>query len=116
MFDALGPGTILGYCTNVHPGGTLSELEHSLRTHSTRVRDLVCPGGDLPVGLWLSARALADASSPEGHSKFREFLRDLRLVPYTFNGFPIDDFQHIGGCVIEFQPGFQLIGKKGEAA
>ena len=30
MIDALGPNTLLGYCTNVHPGHTLEQVQLNL--------------------------------------------------------------------------------------
>ena len=36
MRDALGPGTVLGYCTNVHAGATLGQTLANLETHAAR--------------------------------------------------------------------------------
>ena len=63
MRDVLAPGTLLGYCTNVHAGTTADEVVANLRRHATAVKAIVSPDAPLPVGLWLpasAARSLSD--------------------------------------------------------
>ena len=98
MYDLLGPGTILGYCTNVHPGGTLDELRRSMETHAVRVRELVCPGGKLPIGLWLSAASFYELLGSGNPMASRDhllvpWLEGLGLDLFTLNAFPYGDFQ-----------------------
>ncbi|MBA4027975.1 MAG: hypothetical protein C0475_02325 [Planctomyces sp.] len=91
MRDALGPGTVLGYCTNVHAGATLAGVLDALARVAPRLRT----AGDAPVGvgLWLSARAAAELEhAPDGPARLRDRLAQLGLFTFTFNGFPYSDF------------------------
>ena len=90
MRDRLGPGTRLGYCTNVHAGATLAAVKANLAQHACAVRERVCPGEPLGIGLWLpedAAREIADDAAP-----FAEWLGAHGLDVFTFNGFPQGDF------------------------
>lgn len=112
MRDPFGPGTLLGYCTNVHPdapqggvrgvggaGGVGEErrgvaaVEAALLEHACGVKDRVCPGSPLPVGLWLSARTALELLGDHARfESFREFLSTHGLAPFTYNAFPWGDF------------------------
>jgi sugar phosphate isomerase/epimerase len=86
----------LGYCTNVHAGGTLAETKASLERHACAVRAIVAPSRVLPIGLWLSARAAQELTEqPDGAVRLREWLYERGLVVFTMNGFPYGDF-HAG--------------------
>ena len=50
------------YCTNVVAGRTLEETCSNVERTFGAVRALVSPGAPLPIGLWLSARAVAQLS------------------------------------------------------
>jgi sugar phosphate isomerase/epimerase len=76
MQDALGPGTILGYGTNVHAGAALAEIRSNLERYALEVKRQVCPDRPMGVGLWLPAEAMTEVG----------------LLPYTLNGFPFEDF------------------------
>lgn len=94
--DALGPGTTLGYCTNVHPGATLEVIGQQLLKHACGVKDRICPGSPLPIGLWLPARVAANLNRNEQpRQQLRDFLERYGLVPFTYNAFPYGDF-HAG--------------------
>ena len=41
MRDLLGPGTWVGYCTNVHAGATLDQTKANLERYACRVREMV---------------------------------------------------------------------------
>jgi hypothetical protein len=90
--DFLGPGTLLGYCTNVHAGEDLGAIEANLRTHAAAVRERVCPKGELPVGLWLPSKAARELREGEGVRRFADLLGSLGLRAFTLNGFPFGDF------------------------
>jgi hypothetical protein len=92
MRDALGPGTILGYCTNVHAGATFEQTLANLDTHAVRVREQVCPGEPMGVGLWLSAAAARQVLEQDRNAELREWLGSRGLLAFTFNGFPHGDF------------------------
>lgn len=87
------PHATLAYCTNVHPGDTLARTKEMLERHATRVRALVAPAGDLPIGLWLSAQAVREVlADPDGAARLGDWLAERRLAAVTLNGFPYGDF------------------------
>jgi hypothetical protein len=92
MRDALGPGTILGYCTNVHAGATFEQTLANLDTYAVRVREQVSPGEPMGVGLWLSAAAARQVLEQDRAAELREWLDAHGLLAFTFNGFPHGDF------------------------
>jgi hypothetical protein len=94
MRDVLGPGTVLGYCTNVHAGNTLYEIVEQLRTHAVEVMRLVSPNEPLDIGLWVPMSATGpDAWTPPSHDgSFLQTVQRLGLRPFTMNAFPFGDF------------------------
>lgn len=93
MRDVLGPGTTLGYCTNVHAGASLAETIGNLERYSLAVKKRVSTDKPMGVGLWLSAQAareLLEATGPL--TRFRDWLDEAGLEPFTLNGFPHGDF------------------------
>ena len=82
----------IGYCGNVHPGRTIEEVKHNLTMHSFAVKQLVCPNHPMGIGLWLSATAARELDEPEKLDRFRDWLIEAELLPFTFNGFPFGDF------------------------
>jgi sugar phosphate isomerase/epimerase len=81
----------LSYCTNVHAGRSVAEVEAGLDRYTVAVRDRF--GGPLAAGLWL-ARPVADelAASPDGLRTFSDGLRRRGLTCHTLNAFPYGDF------------------------
>lgn len=92
MRDALGPGTTLGYCTNVHAGATLAAIRANLEQYAVAVKRRVCPDAPMGVGLWLPAPAARELRSDGATSEFRGWLEARGLHAFTVNGFPYDDF------------------------
>lgn len=88
MRDVLGPGTVLGYCTNVHGGDCWSELRANLSHYALRVRELTTPGESLPVGVWMSASGWSEASAREA----AVWMHVCGLFGFTLNAFPQIDF------------------------
>lgn len=87
------PIASLSYCTNVHPGETLARMKAMLEQHAVRVRDLACPGGDLGIGLWLSAAGVRELrDDADGVPRLRDWLAERRLMVRSINGFPYGDF------------------------
>ncbi|MSR18264.1 MAG: hypothetical protein EXS00_03685 [Phycisphaerales bacterium] len=83
----------LGYCTNVHGGATLDEMKCNLEKHAVAVRNLYSPSEILPIGLWLSSRALhALGEIDHGACDLRDWLHSRGLSVFTLNGFPYGDF------------------------
>ena len=81
----------LSYCTNVHPGRSVAEVEKGLDDYTVKVRERY--GAPLAAGLWL-ARPVADelAASPDGLARFADGLRRRGLTCHTLNAFPYGDF------------------------
>ena len=81
----------LSYCTNVHAGRSVAEVEAGLDRYTVAVRDRF--GGPLAAGLWL-ARPVADelAASPGALPRFADGLRRRGLTCHTLNAFPYGDF------------------------
>jgi sugar phosphate isomerase/epimerase len=81
----------LSYCTNVHPGRSVADVEHGLDQYTLAVRKNF--GAPLAAGLWLAApvvrELLADASRLP---QFREGLNRRGLTCHTLNAFPYGDF------------------------
>lgn len=92
MRHVLGPGTILGYCTNVHAGTTWEQFTASLKQYAARVKTLASADSTMPIGLWMSARTAYDMLRNEATHDLSELLGELGLVPFTINGFPYADF------------------------
>ena len=83
----------LTYCTNVHPGATLAEVERSLDTWTVPVaRAIAGDAASFPVGLFVSAATAAELSDPSRLARFAEFLGERRLAIATFNCFPYGGF------------------------
>ena len=86
----------VGYCTNVHAGTSLDAVNQNLLTHSVQVREQLLESDSdqslpLPVGLWLSNQAAMELGQTE-LLRWRDWLAETHLLPYTFNGFPYSDF------------------------
>jgi len=83
------PG-FLGYCANVHPGESLADVLHAVRSLASRVRTEL--GADkLSLGLWLSRRS-ADELAASGCSELQRVLTDAGIFVVTLNGFPYGNF------------------------
>jgi hypothetical protein len=82
----------LAYCTNVHAGADLEQTRANLDRYAARVRHLVSPAGAIGLGLWLSASSARQLIARQRVSEWRDWLAELGLVPFTFNGFPYGDF------------------------
>ncbi len=81
----------LSYCTNVHPGRTVAEVEHGLSEYTVPLRSNF--GEPLAAGLWLAqpvVRELLD--TPAGVKRFSENLNRQGLSCHTLNAFPFGDF------------------------
>src|SRR5438045_2067726 len=81
----------LSYCTNVHPGRSLAEVEQGLDQYTTPLRANY--GAPLAAGLWLSAPVAAELlAEARTLPAFRERLARRRLTCHTLNAFPYGDF------------------------
>lgn len=85
----------LTYCTNIHAGESLAEIEAALAEHLPRVKRQVSPDRPMGVGLRLSAvaaRALSDAAA---RNRFKRFLADGGFYVFTVNAFPYGSFHGV---------------------
>jgi hypothetical protein len=81
----------LSYCTNVHAGRTVAEVEAGLYRYTVAVRDRF--GEPLAAGLWLARSVTHElTSTPDGLARFGEGLRRHGLTCHTLNAFPFGDF------------------------
>jgi sugar phosphate isomerase/epimerase len=86
----LGPGSRLGYCTNVHAGHDLETTLANLERYSVEVRRRLGLHSSLGIGLWLSAEAARESRGRSAH--VRDRLHELGLRVFTLNGFPSSNF------------------------
>jgi sugar phosphate isomerase/epimerase len=81
----------LSYCTNVHPGRTLAEVEQGLDQYTGPLRANY--NAPLAAGLWLAAPVVAELLADSNRlPAFRDRLRDRGLSTHTLNAFPYGDF------------------------
>jgi sugar phosphate isomerase/epimerase len=81
----------LSYCTNVHPGRTVAEVEDGLDRFTLPIK--AGYGQDLAAGLWLAAPIIQELeASPDGVQRFADGLARRELTCYTLNAFPYGDF------------------------
>ncbi|MCA9427948.1 MAG: metabolite traffic protein EboE [Candidatus Omnitrophica bacterium] len=92
MDNLLGPGTTLGYCTNVHAGANWGETRQNLEKHALQVKRAISPDTPMGIGLWLSARSARDVIDRVGIDHLKAWLDRSGLNAFTFNGFPHGDF------------------------
>lgn len=92
MRGLFGRETRVGYCTNVHAGPTYERMRANLERHALAVKARVSPAEPMGVGLWLARPAAAEMLESGEAERFRAWLEDRGLVPFTLNAFPYDDF------------------------
>jgi len=81
----------LSYCTNVHPGRTVAEINDGLSRYTAEARAAL----DFPIaaGLWLAASVIEELNSSEAAlESLAQTLWQHDLVCYTLNTFPYGDF------------------------
>ena len=81
----------LSYCTNVHPGRSVEEVEAGLDRYAVRVSRAF--GRPLAAGLWLAQPVVGELlAKPDGVRRFAEGVRERGLSCHTLNAFPFGDF------------------------
>lgn len=81
----------LSYCTNVHPGRTVAEVEGGLDRYTVPIKTNF--GGDLAAGLWLAASVVRELEqTADGARRFADGLAQRGLSCHTLNAFPYGDF------------------------
>ena len=84
----------IGYCTNVHAGVDLEATQANLSKYAARVKQLVSPNDPMGIGLWLAAPAAQELLDSNQTTRFRDWLAEQGLVPFTLNGFPYGNFHN----------------------
>jgi sugar phosphate isomerase/epimerase len=81
----------LSYCTNVHAGRSLAEVDRGLDEFTAPLRANY--GAPLAAGLWLAAPVIAELiADPALIPRFRDGLTRRGLTCHTLNAFPYGDF------------------------
>jgi hypothetical protein len=81
----------LSYCTNVHPGRTLEEVERGLDEYTSPLQQNF--GAPLAAGLWLAQPVVGELlASPARQVRFVEEIDRRGLTCHTLNAFPFGDF------------------------
>jgi len=81
----------LSYCTNVHPGRSVAEVDEGLDRFTVPIKTGF--GHELAAGLWLAAPVIRELqASPDSVRRFAEGLNRRGLTCYTLNAFPYGDF------------------------
>jgi sugar phosphate isomerase/epimerase len=81
----------LSYCTNVHPGTSVAELEAGLDRYTVNIRREF--GQDLAAGLWLAEPVVGELlGTSDGAARFANGLRARGLTCHTLNAFPYGNF------------------------
>src|SRR5262249_10508584 len=84
--------TQVGYCTNVHAGVSLLETREKLEKYALAVKARVQPNEPMSIGLWLPAPAAREILQGSRLGEWKDWLAEVGLLPFTFNGFPYGDF------------------------
>jgi sugar phosphate isomerase/epimerase len=81
----------LSYCTNVHPGRSVAEVERGLNEYTAPLRKNY--DAPLAAGLWLAAPVIAEFVADAAIlPRFRAGLERRDLTCHTLNAFPYGDF------------------------
>lgn len=82
----------LSYCTNVHPGTTLEQLQHTLTDYCAAVRNQRGLA-EQAAGLWLTESLATELLDDEvAFAEFKKSMSDSGIALLTLNGFPQQDF------------------------
>ncbi|MBT4867801.1 MAG: metabolite traffic protein EboE [Planctomycetaceae bacterium] len=81
----------LSYCTNVHPGQSIAEIDNGLDQYTVAVQQKL--NRPLAAGLWLAQPVTTELlQSERSLAEFTERLQQRELTCYTLNAFPYGDF------------------------
>jgi hypothetical protein len=84
-------GTVITYCTNIHPGESWEEVYANLKTHFLAVKNAIAPHEPFPIGLRLSNRTAMEIDEKASH-EFCDWCQKENCFVPTINGFPYGDF------------------------
>jgi sugar phosphate isomerase/epimerase len=81
----------LSYCTNVHPGRSVAEVEAGLDRYTVSIARAY--GQPLAAGLWLANPVVNELlAAPDAVKRFADSLTRRGLTCHTLNAFPYGDF------------------------
>ena len=84
---------ILSYCTNVHPGETVQQIQEALSRHAVPLKRRLAPDAPLALGLRLGERAIDELSEDEStFLDLVQFLSEHDFFAFTLNVFPQGEF------------------------
>lgn len=87
------PLSHVSYCTNVHPGESLSDLQRIITEEVCAVKALTSPNQPFGTGLRLGAQSVAALTQdPKTLMQLKEVLIRSDMYVFTVNGFPYGDF------------------------
>jgi len=104
---------MIGYCTNVHPGVSLEQIKRNLEQESLAVKQIVYPNDSMGIGLWLSSTATEELMHRDTRLRFRDWLQDREIIPYTVNAFPAGPDLTIPAESQRFWPICFLVARRG---
>ena len=81
----------LSYCTNVHPGESLSEINGNIERFAGPVRHCAALNS-MNAGLWISRQASHELLQADAAGTLRRTLQAQQLQVNSLNGFPYGDF------------------------
>lgn len=82
----------LTYCTNVHPGESLDDVDRNLKSYTIPLKERVSPENPFGVGLRLSDQASRELLQDAALETFKDHLGRNDLYVFTLNGFPYGGF------------------------
>ena len=83
----------LTYCTNIHPGERLKDVEDNIRSFTVPLKERLTPDAPMGVGLRLSNEAAGELVEHDDRLRqFQHVLEEHDLYVVTMNGFPHGGF------------------------
>ena len=83
--------SVIGYCTNVHAGIDIAQIQQNLQSIAVDVRQRLA-ADSMGVGLWIPSNAASQLTGHDESAAFRDWLGERGLLPFTINGFPYGNF------------------------
>lgn len=80
----------LSYCTNVHPGNSVSEVIEGINNYTAKVRQQL--DAPMAAGLWLARNVVEELRDEAALEQLAQALWQNDLSCHTLNAFPFGDF------------------------
>ncbi|MGM0507163.1 MAG: metabolite traffic protein EboE [Bacteroidota bacterium] len=82
----------LTYCSNIHPGESITGHLEQIDRYLPEVRKRIGSNGSMGMGLRISSDASQELMERESLDRLARWLQDRNLYVFTFNGFPYGSF------------------------